>query len=125
MSNRATIERKAFITIKPENPTDLSEIEYGYVIYDDYAQEYGTDLMLEDMKLSDIEFLNLLNTILGEVGESILESAIENKGGIYMNDKWYEIELKDDGECAKIVFKNPEPELPKVTELSVFRLDNF
>jgi len=121
MANRATIERKAFITIKPENPTDLSDIEFGYVIFDDYEQEYGTNFMPDDMKLSDLDFLHRVRDNLNETGQNILDSAIE-KGGIYINGTWYEIEVNEEGDAASIVFKKPEqkPELPYVTELSVF-----
>lgn len=106
MANRATIERKAFITIKPENPTDLSDIEFGYVIFDDYEQEYGTNFMPDDMKLSDLDFLHRVRDNLNETGQNILDSAIE-KGGIYINSTWYEIEVNEEGDAASIVFKKP------------------
>jgi len=87
--NQPCIQRTIFVN------AHCGDKSFGYRIYDDYGQDYCNILDEKDLKLSDQDFLDKAKESFSEVANSIFDYALEH--GIYVDDKWYHLNIEDDG----------------------------
>jgi len=88
MSNLAVIVPTKFECVR------TGAVTLGFRIYDDYGAEYCN--LLESIPDDDIELLEEVVKLVGDVGQGILDSVVENELGISIGDAHYEWdEIKD------------------------------
>jgi hypothetical protein len=94
MSYKATIQRTIFVNVPKGEKT------YGYRIYDYYGQSYNNTMMEGDMELSPEDFLRKAVPYLDYTGSCIFDAAL-NTGGIFINDEWFTLKMRDGWSLVK------------------------
>jgi len=86
MGNRLCITPTKFEDVRS------GEVSLGWRAYDDYFTDY--DNTWDAIPDSDLDFFQkvLSEGFDGDAHTDALESALENKGGLYLGDTWYTLE---------------------------------